>query len=176
MNGHRTLLPGTRAPQLSFALADGGHWSLEDAEAKHFVLIDFYRGLHCPRCQLHLVDVKNKLARFTQRGVAVVAVSMDGRDRAEAARDRWGLGGLTLGYGLSEDQARAWGLYLTEAMSEAEPARFSEPALIMVQAGSGRVYSAVYGTNPLNRIHASDILEGIDAVLARDYPPRGTLA
>ena len=46
----------------------------------------------------------------------------------------------------------------------------------MVERGSLKVYSAIYGTNPFNRVHASDMLEGFDAMIARDYPARGDVA
>ncbi|MDJ0979719.1 MAG: redoxin domain-containing protein [Erythrobacter sp.] len=170
---HQTLRPTAVAPELDVALAGGGRWSLADEGEGSLVMIDFYRGLHCPRCKLHIIDVKNKLARFSDRGVSVIAVSMDSRERGEAAREQWVLEGMNVGYGLTEDQARTWGLYLTDAINEREPRRFSEPAIIMVRPGSREIYSAIYGTNPFNRVHASDILEGLDAMNARNYPPRG---
>lgn len=173
MTTHQTLLPATTAPALDVNLVGGARWSLEKADADRMILIDFYRGLHCPRCKLHIVDLKNKLARFADRGVSCIAVSMDDADKAAAAYDRWELDGLDLGYGLTEAQARVWGLYLTDSINEREPRRFNEPAIILVRPGSGEVYSAVYGTNPFNRVHAADILEGMDAAFARDYPPRG---
>lgn len=173
---HETLLPGASAPELKLSLTGGEDWSLADQSDAALILIDFYRGLHCPRCKLHIVDLKGKLARFADRGVRCLAVSMDPQDRAMDAMQRWELDGLDLAYGLTEAQARAWGLYLTDSINEREPRRFSEPAIIMVEPGSGIVYSAVYGTNPFNRVHVADILEGIDAMQARDYPPRGSVA
>lgn len=173
---HQTLLPATTAPDLDLPLAGGGRWSLADQSDGSLVMIDFYRGLHCQRCKLHVMDVYGKLARFADRGVSVLAVSMDAQDRAEEAKAKWGLDGLNLAYGLDEDTARAWGLYLTDSINEREPRRFSEPAIIMVRPRSKEIYSAIYGTNPFNRVHASDILEGLDAMMARDYPPRGSVA
>ncbi|WOE74666.1 redoxin domain-containing protein [Alterisphingorhabdus coralli] len=175
MTTHTTLLPGQPSPDLMLDRVGGGHWSLRESTAERMVLIDFYRGLHCPRCKLHVIDIKNKLARFADRGVACVAISMDERQRAESAVSQWGLEGLDVGYGLSEEQARSWGLYLTDSINEREPRRFSEPAIIMVDSRNWQIYSAVYGTNPFNRVHAADILEGFDAMLARDYPPRGSV-
>ncbi|SIN67635.1 Peroxiredoxin [Parasphingorhabdus marina DSM 22363] len=174
MTMHSTLLPGQIAPDLIVPKVGGGNWSLADTESENFVIIDFYRGWHCPRCKLHILDLKTKLARFEDRGVACVAISMDAQDRAERAVAEWGLEGMEIGYELSEEQARAWGLYLTDAINECEPRRFSEPATIMVFPKTGEIYSVVYGSNPFNRIHATDVLEGLDAVLARNYPARGS--
>lgn len=172
---HETLRPTSVAPSLKVQLVGGGLWSLAEQKEASLVMIDFYRGLHCPRCKLHVIDIKNKLARFTDRDISVLVLSMDGKDRAEAAFEKWELQGLALGYGLSEKQARAWGLYLTDAITDLEPKRFNEPALIMVQPRTGEIYSAIYSTNPFNRVYASDILEGIDAMNARRYPARGSV-
>lgn len=176
MTGHMTLLPGTAAPALDVATVGGERFSLLGGSRDGMVLLTFYRGVHCPRCKLHIIDIKNKLARFAERGVRCVAISMDDAERAQAAYDRWELDGLTLGHSLPETAARDWGLYLTDAINEREPHRFSEPAIILIRASDMTVYSAVYGTNPFNRVHAADILEGIDAMRARDYPPRGNVA
>ncbi|QLC26429.1 redoxin domain-containing protein [Parasphingopyxis algicola] len=173
---HSTLLPGTTAPDLTVALASDGSWTLSEQVADSFILIDFYRGMHCPRCQLHILDLRNKLPRFAERGTRCIAISMDDESKARTTAERWGVGDLDLGFGLTEAQARAWGLYLTDSINEREPMRFSEPAVIMVRPGTGEIYSAVYGTNPFNRVHCADMLEGIDALLARDYPPRGVVA
>lgn len=173
MKRHSTLLPGQSAPELTVDLVGGGQWKLSEVEADNFVLIDFYRGFHCPRCKLHIIDLNNKIARFADRGVSCVAISMNEREKAEGAVQDWGLGNIPVGYGLTEAQAREWGLYLTDSINVREPGRFSEPATLLVRPGGGELHSAVYGTNPFNRIHAADILEGLDAVLARDYPARG---
>jgi peroxiredoxin len=166
------LLPGQPVPDFMVHLVAGGEWRLSDASPKRFTLVDFYRGRHCPRCHLHVLDVKAKLARFSERGVDCIAISMDDREKAQNSVAAWGLEGLAVGYGLAEVDARALGLYLTDAINEREPHRFSEPAILLVRPDQ-TLYSAIYGTNPFARVHAADILEGLDAAIARDYPPRG---
>ena len=61
--------------------------------------------------------------------------------------------------------------WLTDAINERKPRRFSEVAIITVQSGAMEVYSAMYGTNPFNRVQASDMLEGFDAAMAWGYLP-----
>ena len=170
---HMTLRPGEAVPDFAVETAGGAPWRLSRQTIGRFLLMDFYRGRHCPRCHLHILDLKSKLPRFAERDVAVIAISMDSAARAAAAVTDWGLDGLVVGHGLAEADARALGLYLTDSINEREPRRFSEPAMLLVRP-DGTVYSALYGTNPFNRVHASDILEGLDAIIARDYPPRGT--
>jgi peroxiredoxin len=167
------LLPGTPVPDFAVDLVGGGRWVLREQKPKRFSLISFYRGRHCPRCHLHILDMKSKLARFADRGVEPIAISMDRKDRAEDSMQAWGLEGLSVGYNLSEEAARSLGLYLTDSINEREPRRFSEPAVMLILPDQ-QLYSVVYATNPFNRIHFSDVLEGLDAIAARDYPPRGT--
>lgn len=166
------LVPGQAVPDFTVSLVGGGIWRLSDQTPQRFTLIDFYRGRHCPRCHLHVLDLKHKLPRLADRGVSAIAVSMDGEARAREAVAAWGLGDLPVGYGLGEDTARALGLYLSDMITDREPQRFSEPATLLIRP-DGTLYSANYSTNPFARFHFSDLLEGLDAILARDYPPRG---
>jgi len=169
------LLPGAPVPALSVETAGGGTWTLNADPPETFTLIEVYRGLHCPRCKQQLLDLDHKIARFAERGVACVAVSTDPKDRAEAAREQWGIHNLTIGYGLSEDAARDWGLYISDAIAEKETRRFAEPGMFLVRP-DGTLYSAVIHTTPFHRHHFADVLEAVDMIRARDYPPRGGAA
>jgi peroxiredoxin len=87
------------APPLETSLLDGGTWRLADAKPAAFTMIVVYRGLHCPVCKTYLGELESKLPEFEKRGVDVMAVSTDSRERAEQARAEWGLGKLKLGTG-----------------------------------------------------------------------------
>ena len=166
------LKPNTKVPDLEVETAGAEVWRLADQTPETFALIEFYRGYHCPRCRQHLIDLQAKLDRFTERGVQVIAISTDGADRAEKAKENWGLDRLTIGYGLSLEKAREWGLYVSNAITEVEPRQFNEPATCLVRP-DGTLYSAIYNSTPFNRPHSADVLESIDMIRARDYPPRG---
>jgi len=167
------LIPGRPVPDLAVPLVGGGAWRLAEEKPPFVTLIDFYRGRHCPRCQRHLLDLAAKLPRFAERGVACIAISMDDRERAEESAEVWGLGDLRVGYGLTLEDASAWGLYLSTPIGTKEPGwPFNEPAMMLITPDQ-RLYSAVYGTTPFNRPHFADVLESLDLVRARDYPPRG---
>jgi peroxiredoxin len=172
---HATLLPGRKVPDFAVPLASGEEWRLSLRAPRRYTLIDFYRGRHCPRCHLHILDLKQKLPRLQDRGVEAIAISMDSKAKALDAVAAWGLEGLDVGYDLEESQARALGLYLSDMITDREPARFSEPATLLVRP-DGVLYSAHYATSPFARIHGADILEALDAIAARDYPPRGNVA
>lgn len=78
------LIPRQPVPPLNVDLAGGGSFNLEGARPTNFTLLVFYRGLHCPICKTQLRELESKLGEFDKRGVAVVAVSSDTRERAEA--------------------------------------------------------------------------------------------
>ena len=91
------IKPTDAVPGLEVATVGGGTWNLAEQKPEWFTLVEFYRGYHCPRCKLHLLDLDHKVARFEERGCGVIAVSMDTRERAEKAKQDWGIGGLTTG-------------------------------------------------------------------------------
>ncbi|MCP2936710.1 hypothetical protein NK983_28895, partial [Salmonella enterica subsp. enterica serovar Typhimurium] len=75
---------------------------------------------------------------FVQRGVEVLVLSSDTQERAQRAASEWGLEGLDLGYGLTLDVARRWGLYVSTSRGLTstgveEPALFSEPGVFLLR-------------------------------------------
>jgi peroxiredoxin len=172
-----TLFPRQPVPPLDVGLADGGTFDIAAEKPASFTLIVFYRGLHCPICKTQLRELESKLDEFDKRGVAVVAVSSDSRERAEQTRQAWGLTRLRLGYGLDLTSARRWGLFISTGRGMTstgveEPARFSEPALYLIRP-DGALYFGSVQTMPFARPHFSDILPAIDYVLKNNYPARG---
>ena len=61
------LMPGGPVPDLEVALAGGGTWKLSDQKPETFTVVEVYRGLHCPRCKLQLLDMDHKVARYAER-------------------------------------------------------------------------------------------------------------
>ncbi|MDP2697508.1 peroxiredoxin-like family protein [Thalassospira sp.] len=171
------LMPRQKVPALSVSLAGGGVWSLADRNPENFTMIVVYRGLHCPICGKYLADLNSKIAEFAKRGVDVLVLSSDTQDRAETARTKWGLDNITLGYGLSLDVARNWGLYISSSNGVTsagveEPALFAEPGLFLVRP-DGTLYFGTVQTMPFARPAFADILGALDFVIAKNYPARG---
>jgi hypothetical protein len=106
------LFPRQPVPPLNVNLAGGGLFDLRSERPKHFTLLSFYRGLHCPICRSQLRELESKLDEFDKRGVAVVAVSSDSKQRAMQTRETWELSRLRIGYGLDLAAARSWGLFI----------------------------------------------------------------
>lgn len=171
------LFPRQPVPPLHVDLASGGSFDLTSEKPTHFTLLVFYRGLHCPICKTQLRELESKLDDFEKRGVAVVAISSDTKERALQIRETWGLTRLRIGYGLDLAVARRWGLFISSghgmtSTGVEEPARFSEPALYLIRP-DGTLYFGSVQTMPFARPHLSDVLAAIDYVLKNNYPARG---
>lgn len=162
MSEFQRLEPGVAVPPLRVGTVGGPCWRLCDQKPKHFTLVIFYRGLHCPLCMAQIREIEAKYDLFGARGVRVLAVSADDRQRAETAARRWQIDKLTLCHGLTLDQARAWGLHVGRGTGEeGAPAFFVEPALFLVRP-DGRLYASVVQSMPFARPRIDDILDGID--------------
>ena len=113
--------PQTRAPELEVDTLGNGGWKLSDRKPDRFTMIVFYRGVHCPVCTTYIGELQDKLGDFTSRGVDVIAVSGDTRERAERSKSEWGLDNLTVGYDISTDVMRDWGLFVSSGIKDEEP-------------------------------------------------------
>ena len=172
------ILPGTAVPALNLPLAGGGTADMSDADGKAFTLLVVYRGYHCPKCRDQLQDIEAKLDGFADAGVHVVAASTDPQDRAERAKDEWGLPGLPIAYDMSEAQAREWGLFISTSRGKTsigvdETNTFAEPGLFLIRS-DGTLYASWVQTVPFGRPHADEIIGMVKFVQEKDYPPRGT--
>lgn len=172
------LYPRQPVPELAVPALDG-EWTLSAQESENFTLLVFYRGLHCPICANYLKELNRLAGDFAERGVSILALSSDSEERAQAARSDWGLDNISLGYGLSKEQADAWGLYRSAGRGKTsigieEPEEFSEPAVYLVRA-DGTLYWGNVSTMPFARPHFKEILGALDFVMKNDYPARGEL-
>ena len=166
--------PKHTAPDLQFPLLDVNQWNLADQNPDNFTLVVFYRGLHCPLCKKYLQQLQELLPEFEQRGVNIVAVSMDSEKRARLSRQKWELSNLTLGYGLSEKSARDWALYLSAGVKDGEPSEFSEPGLFLIDNNNQVYYSAI-NSNPWGRPYLPSFVKAVDYIVKSGYPARGEM-
>jgi peroxiredoxin len=173
-------MPRRPVPELRVPTLAHGDYVLADDAPAAFGLVVFYRGLHCPICVKYLLELGRLQPDFERRGVKVIAVSSDTRERAQAMLDKLGTPGLRIGYDLPLGAAREWGLYLstsrgTTSAGIEEPALFAEPGLFLVRPDGTLYYGAVQ-TMPFARPHFDELLAAIDFALQKDYPARGEYA
>ncbi len=171
------LVPRRSVPALELDTLSGTRFRFSDQHPQNFTMVVFYRGLHCPVCRKYLTELDGMLGEFGKRGVTTVVASSDTRERAEQTKSGWGLQNTDLAYGLSIDEARKWGLYVSTSRGKTsagieEPALFSEPGLFLVRP-DGTLYWGSVSTMPFARPHFSEILAAIDFALKNNYPARG---
>ncbi len=171
------LKPRQSVPQLTVTTVPGEAWSLYDQTAENFIMLAFYRGLHCPICKRYLSDLNRKVAEFEKRGVTVLALSSDTEARARQTKAEWGLDNVPLAYGLPIETAREWGLYISTgrgktSMGVEEPDIFSEPGLFLVRPDM-TLYASIVQTMPFARPYFAEVLSALDYILKNDYPARG---
>ena len=167
-----SIKPRTRVPELTVNTVGGTPWNVYEQHPKAFTLIVFYRGYHCPACKSQLTQLNELMPRFEEQGVQVIAISSNDQYNAEKASEEWPVDSVRLGYGLSIDQARAWGLFISAAIREKEPSQFSEPGLFLIRPDS-TLYFASIQTMPFARPDLGEVLQNIEKVMRTDYPARG---
>lgn len=173
------LATSKTAPDLSLNTLDGSTFTLSKQTPKRATIIIFYRGNHCPICRGYLKDVAESYAKFAADGYQIVVASMDTKEKAIATRDEVAKQvnskniPFPIAYGLTEETARAWGLYLSNGALNGEPKVFSEPGVITVKA-DGTVLSVMLQSTPFTRPDLEQLRGGLNYIFENNYPTRGT--
>ena len=166
------LEAGKAFPGLSFTTVDGS--VLDIMAMPSWRLVAVYRGKHCPLCKKYLKTLDAMLDDLKGAGVSVVALSADPKEKAQAdvASEGWR---FPVGYGLSMEQMRALGLYISEPRSPQETDRpFAEPGLFVVNP-EGKLQIIDISNAPFARPDLATVLMGIKLIQEKSYPIRGTL-
>lgn len=172
------LKPRAATPDLAVSTLNGT-WSLAEQTPENFTMVVVYRGLHCPICKNYLKELSRLADDFTEKGVNVLVLSSDTKERSEIAATEWEITNLTMGYDLSVEQSQAWGLHrsagrgLTSIGIE-EPTEFTEPGLFLVRPDSTLYWSNI-STMPFARPHFKEVLGAVEFAVAKSYPARGEL-
>lgn len=159
-------------PSLPISLLGGG--TLDPAAMPGWRVLIVYRGRHCPLCKAYFKTLNGLLDEFKAADVAVVAVSADPKEKAEddVASEGWR---FPVGYGLTLDQMRMLGLYISTPRGPAETDRpFAEPGLFVINPDN-RLQIVSISNAPSARPDLAAILRGIKLARERGYGPRGTL-
>lgn len=165
------IKPREKAPELKINLVNDTKWSLEEQTPENFTMILFYRGKHCPVCKKQLEQLQKKVANFTERGVNVIAISCDTKEKAKSTYNEWEIADIPIGFEFPIEEARKWGLFISEGIND-EPKHFSEPGIFIIDKDQ-KVYWESIQSMPFGRPNFADILSGIDYILKEGYPARG---
>ena len=175
MNTRQYIIPQTQAPELELKLLDGNIWKLKDQNPKHFTMLVFYRGLHCPVCGKYLKTLDGLIEAYAEKGLDVIAISMDDEVRARTSKIKWQLSEkLNIAYGLDAETASKWGLYLSKAVKDHELDVFNEPGLFLIRPDNSVYYVAI-NSIPWGRPHLPTFIKAIDYIISNDYPARGEI-
>jgi peroxiredoxin len=171
------LVPRQKTPDLILPTLDHGTFDLSAETSERGTIICFYRGLHCPICATYLTEFQKRVADFAERGVATIAISSDGEERAREMAKKIGAGTLRFAYDLPLTKAREWGLYISTSRGKSsigieEPTLFSEPGLFMITPEQSLYYGSVQ-TMPFVRPHFSELVGALDFAIKNNYPARG---
>lgn len=167
------LEAGARFPDVTVPTIQGE--DLTPASMQGWRLIVVYRGKHCPLCKPYLSTLDKLIEEFAAAGVAVAAVSADPHEKAAAdlAEHGWR---FPLGYGLSLEQMRMLGLYVSTPRSPQETDRpFPEPGLFLINP-DGLVQIVDISNAPFSRPDLAAIARGAKRIQEMSYPIRGTHA
>lgn len=175
MTTQQKITPQTLAPELTVKLLGEDTWNLKDQNPQNFSMLVFYRGLHCPVCEKYLKTLDGLLDAYAEKGVDVIAISMDSEARARKARMKWELSDrLKIGYGLEASIANNWGLYLSKAIKDYEPDVFNEPGLFLIKPDN-TIYFVTLNSTPWGRPHLASFVKVIDFINSSGYPARGEI-
>lgn len=166
------IRPGQPAPELEVSLVNRQVWNLKNQNPKLFTMIAFFRGYHCPACKSYIGQFNALKSKYAELGVALIAISMDTEERGQLAKSEWGIDDIPIGYGLTIEQAKSWGLFFSNRIKDGEPDLFSEPGLFLIRPDN-TIYYININSQPFGRPHLKGFVKSIQFIIDRNYPARG---
>jgi len=161
---------GAPFPDLAWPTVQSG--SFRPSAETGWRLLVVYRGRHCPLCKTYLNTLNDLLAECEQAGISVTALSADGREQAEADVAEFGWR-FPVAYGLTFDEMRQLGLYISDPRSPAETDhQFPEPAVFVINPDN-RVQVIDISNAPCARPDLRALVGGVKFIMANNYPIRG---
>jgi peroxiredoxin len=112
------------------------------------------------------------LKEYKKSNTEVIGISMDNKEKATKAKSTWGIANLKIAFGLSEEKAREWGLYISKFIKESESAIFCEPGLFIIKE-DGSLYLANTSNMPWARPDVSTLPAKLVFAEENKYPVRG---
>lgn len=164
--------PDATVEGVSFRLAQSDELVTIGKPTTRWTMLFVYRGRHCPRCKKFL----NKLSAMYAEWQAVMDVFIVSADTKAKALDDVNEFGwhFDVGYGLTEPQMRALGLYVSQPLSEAETTDiFAEPGSFAFRP-DGTLMLVDISNGPAARPDLDELLDGMKFNIENNRPARGT--
>ncbi len=168
------LAAGDTFPEVTVSTLKHGDVALGEADAPNdWKLVIVYRGKHCPLCAKYLTQLKDFTGKLAELKVDLLAVSADPIEKVqEQMADLEPT--YKVGYGLSIEQMRSLGLYISDPRSPQETDRpFAEPGVFLIN-DQGTVQMIDISNAPFSRPDLEALVSGIEFIRSNDYPIRGT--
>jgi len=165
------LSAGSQIPDIDISLINGDSARLSK-ETSNWTLLIVYRGLHCPICKDYATKFENKLSKLQNINTQLILISADPKEKAKIFAEELNLKSK-IGYGLTIDQMRKLGLYLSEPRPNEVDYIFPEPGLFLINP-KGKIHIIEISNAPFVRPDIDLIFRGINHIQKNNYPIRGT--
>lgn len=173
----KKLTAGAAFPNITATLSTGEDVQLgTPRQGYSWQAVFVYRGKHCPKCTNYLNELEHHLGALAEIGIDVIAVSADSREQLDAHLEKLSIS-YPIAYGLSLDDAKKLGLYLSLPRSENETDHnFTEPGLFIVNE-QGNLHIVDISNSPFTRPDLSVLVGGLAFIRDpnNNYPIRGTI-
>ena len=168
------LEAGSTFPKIDVSLVAGGTQDLGASSSdEQWKLVVVYRGLHCPLCAKYLSQLEDMKGAFAEANTDIVVVSGDGIEKAKAQVEKGSLT-IPMAFGLSIEQMRSLGLYISNPRSPEETDQpFPEPGLFILRPDR-KIQIIDISNAPFARPDLAGILRGLEFARSKSYPIRGT--
>lgn len=165
-------MPGAQIEPMEFSIVGGDKKIAIGQTSDRWTMLFVYRGRHCPRCKRFLNKLNAVLPDWLDV-MDVIVVSADTQAKAIADKEEFGWD-FDLGYGMTEAQMRALGLYVSSPLSDAETTGlFAEPGAFGIRP-NGTLMLFDISNGPAARPDLEELLDGMKFNIDNDRPERGT--
>ena len=165
---------GSSFPSITKSTLEGDTRDLsKPITGKDWQLLIVYRGRHCPLCTRFLNQLTEYRSRLDAINIDLVAVSGDSKEQLQEHTGKLDVN-YPLFYGLSLEEMKSLGLYISHPRSEQETDHpFAEPGLFVINE-KGALQVVDISNNPFVRPDLENLVSGLEWIRKNDYPIRGT--
>ncbi len=170
----KKLMAGCDFPQVKVMSLEGGELDISSpGDAYDWRVLIVYRGKHCPLCTKYLNNLEGFKNKLHELNIDLVAVSGDSKQQLETHLQKLTVS-FPLYYGLTIEQMKQLGLYISHPRSEQETDHpFPEPGLFVINE-NGSLQVVDISNNPFARPSIESLVSGLEWIRKNDYPIRGT--